>query len=85
MIGTNAISFLQVIQNDFASLESETREAESEVLRVFDEFTLTSEFAQWCRRACMLRWRITRIQFTSGWEESTVIYLSCERIRRKSN
>ena len=35
MIGTNAISFLQVIQNDFARLESETTEAESEVLRIF--------------------------------------------------
>ena len=39
MVGTNAISFLQVIQNDFARLESETREAESEVLCIFDEFT----------------------------------------------
>ena len=29
MIGTNAISFLQVIQNDFVRLESETGEAES--------------------------------------------------------
>ena len=38
IIGTNAISFLQVIQNDFARLESETREAESEVLCIFDEF-----------------------------------------------
>ena len=39
MVGTNAISFLQVIQNDFARLESETREAESEVLCIVDEFT----------------------------------------------
>ena len=35
MIGTNAISFLQVIQNDFARFESETREAESEVVMHF--------------------------------------------------
>ena len=39
MIGTNAISFLQVIQNEFARLESETREAESEAVCIFDEFT----------------------------------------------
>ena len=39
MIGANAINFLQVIQSDFARLESETREAESEVLRIFDDFT----------------------------------------------
>ena len=32
--GTNAISYLQVIQNDFARLESETREADSEALRI---------------------------------------------------
>ena len=32
MIGTNAISFLQVIQNDFARLESKTTEAESEAV-----------------------------------------------------
>ena len=38
MIGTNAISFLQVIQNDFAKLESKTTEAESEAVRIFDEF-----------------------------------------------
>ena len=39
MIGTNAISFLQVIQNDFARLESKTTEAESEAVCIFDEFT----------------------------------------------
>ena len=39
MIGTNAISFLQVIQNDFARLESKTTEAESEAVRIYDEFT----------------------------------------------
>ena len=39
MIGTNAISFLQVIQNDFARLESETTTAESEAMCIFDEFT----------------------------------------------
>ena len=39
MIDTNAISFLQVIQNDFARLESETTEAESEAVCIFDEFT----------------------------------------------
>ena len=39
VIDANAISFLQVIQNDFARLESKTTEAESEVLRIFDEFT----------------------------------------------
>ena len=39
MIGTNAISFLQVIQNDFARLESETTTAESEAVCIFDEFT----------------------------------------------
>ena len=38
MIGTNAISFLQVIQNDFARLESETTEAESEAVCILDEF-----------------------------------------------
>ena len=36
MIGTNAISFLQLIQSDFARLESETTKAESDVLRIFD-------------------------------------------------
>ena len=36
MIG---ISFLQVIPNDFAKLESKTTEAESEAVRIFDEFT----------------------------------------------
>ena len=39
MIGTNAISFLQAIQNDFAKLESKTTEAEYEAVRIFDEFT----------------------------------------------
>ena len=39
MRGTNVISFLQVIQSDFARLESETTEAESEAVRTFDEFT----------------------------------------------
>ena len=29
VIGTNAISFLQVIQNDFARLESKTTEADA--------------------------------------------------------
>ena len=33
------ISFLQVIPSDFAMLESETAEAESEAARIFDEFT----------------------------------------------
>ena len=39
MIGTNAISFLQVIPSDFARLEAEAAEAESEAARIFDEFT----------------------------------------------
>ena len=39
VIDTNAISFLQVIQNDFARLESKTTEAESEAVCIFDEFT----------------------------------------------
>ena len=39
MIGTKAFSFLQVIQNDFARLESKTTEAESEAVRIYDEFT----------------------------------------------
>ena len=36
---TNVFSSLQVIQSDFARLESETTEAESEAGRIFDEFT----------------------------------------------
>ena len=39
MIGTNAVSFLHVIQSDFARLESETTTAESEAVCIFDEFT----------------------------------------------
>ena len=39
MIGTNAFSFPQVIQNDFARLESKTTEAESEAVCIFNEFT----------------------------------------------
>lgn len=41
--GTNVISFLQVIQSDFARLESETTAAESEAVRAFDEFTGKAE------------------------------------------
>ena len=47
MIGTNAISFPQVIQNDFAKLESKTTEAESEAVRIFDEFTGKAVEAAW--------------------------------------
>ena len=37
--GTNVISFIQVIESDFARLESETTAAESEAACTFDEFT----------------------------------------------
>ena len=47
MIGTNVISFLQVIQNDFAKLESKTTEAESEAVRMFDEFTEKAVEGAW--------------------------------------
>ena len=47
MVGTNAISFLQVIQNDFGKLESKTAEAESEAVRIFDEFTVKAVEGAW--------------------------------------
>ena len=37
--GTNAISYLQVIQNDFARLESETQRGRFRSVTHFDEFT----------------------------------------------
>ena len=42
----HVISFLQVIQIDFARLESETTAAESEVVRISDEFTRKAELTR---------------------------------------
>ena len=39
MRGANVVSFLHVIQSDFARLESETTAAESEAVRTFHELT----------------------------------------------
>ena len=46
MGGTNVVSFLHVIQSDFARLESETTAAESEAVRTFDEFTGKAEMTR---------------------------------------
>ena len=76
--GTIVISFLQVIQSDFARLESETTAAESETVRTFDKFTGKAVNSGAGGHECHAG-KLRVCPSPSCWEGPTVVCLSCER------